>query len=89
MVTRPEEKRLAIAALGTIATAGALEMLVTFAGDPAVAGEACSAIVTLAGRKDLKGVSKEQRQQALQKVVEKSKAAGTKKKAEDLLKALP
>jgi HEAT repeat protein len=87
LVTRPEEKRLAISALDSIATAASLEMLVTFAADPAVAGEACSAIVSIAGKKDLKGVSKQQRQAALQTAVEKSKGA-TKKKAEDLLNAI-
>ena len=88
LVTRAEEKRLAISALGTIETAGALEMLATFAADPAIAEEACLAIVNLAGSKDLKGVSKPQLQKALQAVVDKSKNAKTKKKAEDLLKAV-
>ncbi|MBM4017517.1 MAG: hypothetical protein FJ288_04170 [Planctomycetes bacterium] len=87
LVTRPEEKRLVISALGTIETAGSLEMLVNFAADPALAGEACSAIVGLAEKKDLKGVSRQQLQKALQTAAEKSKGA-PKKKAEDLLKAL-
>ena len=87
LVTRPEEKRLVISALDGIPTAASLEMLVTFAADPAIAGEACSAIVSIAGKKDLKGVSKQQRQAALQTAVEKSKGA-TKKKAEDLLNAI-
>jgi HEAT repeat protein len=88
LVTRAEEKRLAISVLGTIETAGALEMLATFAADPATAEEACLAIVNLAGSKNLKGVSKPQLQKALQAVVDKSKNARTKKKAEDLLKAV-
>jgi hypothetical protein len=88
LITRPEEKRLAISVLGTIGTGGALETLVTFAADPAIAEEACSAIVNLAGRKDLKDASKEQRQKALQTVVEKSKSDATKKKAEDTLKGI-
>jgi len=87
LVTRPEEKRLVISALDGIPTAASLEMLVGFAADPAIAGEACSAIVSIVGKKDLKGVSKQQRQAALQTAVEKSKGA-TKKKAEDLLKAI-
>ncbi|MCX5675518.1 MAG: HEAT repeat domain-containing protein, partial [Planctomycetota bacterium] len=88
LVTRAEEKRLAISALGTIETAGALEMLVTLAADPATAEEACLAIVNLAGSKDLKGVSKPQLQKALQAVVDKSKNAKTKKKAVDMLKTV-
>jgi HEAT repeat protein len=87
LVTRPEEKRLVISALDGIPTAASLEMLVGFAADPATAGEACSAIVSIAARKDLKGISKQQRQAALQAAVDKSKGA-TKKKAEDLLKAI-
>jgi len=88
LATRPEEKRLVISAAGTIGSAGALDILVTLAGDPATSDEACSAILGLLGRKDLKGVSKQQRQKALQTVVEKSKNAGVKKKAEDALKAI-
>jgi len=88
LVTRAEEKRLAISALGTIAAAGALEMLETFAADPAAAEEACSAIVNLAGRKDLKDISKEQRRKALQTAVEKSKTGATKKKAEETLRGI-
>ena len=87
LATRPEEKRLVISAVGTIGTAGALDALVTLAADPGTAEEACSAIVALVARKDLKGVSKQQRQKALQAAVEKSKGA-TKKKAEDALKAI-
>jgi len=88
LLTRPEEKRLAISALGAIGAAGVLERLAAFAEDPAIAEEACSAIVNLAGRRDLKGVSNAERQKALQVVVEKSKNAGTKKKAEDTLKGI-
>jgi hypothetical protein len=88
LATRPEEKRLVISAVGTVGSVGALGMLVTLAGDPATAEEACSAIVSLLGRKDVKGISKAQRQKALQTVIEKSKNAGTKKKAEDELKAI-
>jgi HEAT repeat protein len=86
LIKRPEEKRLAIAAIGGIPTAGALELLVTFAAEPAIAEDACSAIVKLAGG-NLPGVSKEQRQKALQVVVENSTSAETKKKASELLKA--
>ena len=86
LIKRPEERRLAIAAIAGIPTAGALEVLTTFAADPAVAEDACSAIVKLAGG-NLPGVSKEQRQKALQVAIEKSTSDTTKKKAGELLKA--
>jgi HEAT repeat protein len=86
LIKRPEEKRLAIAAIGGIPTAGALGLLATFAAEPAITEDACSAIVELAGGK-LPGVSKEQRRKALQAVVENSTNAETKKQAGELLKA--
>ena len=83
-IERPEEERLAIAVLGGVPTTGALEMLTTFAQDSAVAEEAYSAIVNLAGRGG-PGLSKEQRQKALQTVAEKSKNNGTKRRARQAL----
>jgi len=89
LLTRPEEKRLAISVLGAIASPGSLKPLLTFAADPATAQEACSGVLSLAENKDLKGLPKEERQQALQTVVEKAKSAATRKKAQELLKAIP
>jgi HEAT repeat protein len=86
LIKRPEEKRLAIAAVGAIPNAGVLELLATFAADPAVAEDACSAIVKLAGG-NLPGVSKEQRQKALEVAAEKATSSATRKKAAELLKA--
>ena len=86
LINRPEEKRLAIAAIGGVPTPGALELLVAFAAEPAVAEDACSAIVKLAGS-NLPGVSKEQRQKALQLAVEKATSVATRKKAGELLKS--
>jgi HEAT repeat protein len=88
LAARPEEKRLAISVLGTIASGRALDLLVTFAADPAISEEACSAIVGLAERQDLKDVSKEQRQKALTTAAEQAKTGSTKKKAQTLLKAV-
>jgi HEAT repeat protein len=87
LLKRPEEKRLAIAALDGISTPAALEMLTTFAAEPAIADDACSAILSVTG-KSVEAVPKEQRQKALQLVVENSKSADTKKRAEDLLKKI-
>jgi HEAT repeat protein len=89
LATRPDEKRLAISVLGSIPSARALDLLVTLAEDPETVEEACSAIVGLAERKDLKEASKEQRRKALTAAVEKTKSGPTRKKAQDLLKAIP
>jgi HEAT repeat protein len=90
LMPRPEEKRLAIGVLGGIRTAGSLELLTTLASDPGVAEDACSALVNLAaGDRNLPGASREQRQKALQTVVEKSKNDATRKRAEDRLKRMP
>jgi HEAT repeat protein len=86
LIKRTEEKRLAIGAIGSVPAPGALELLVTFAVEPAIAEDACSAIVKLAGG-NLPGVSKEQRQKALQVAVEKATSGSTRKKAGELLKA--
>jgi len=87
LVNRPEEKRLAIAVLGTVPASGSLELLTTLAADPAVAEEAYSAIVSLAG-KDTQGLSKDQRRGAIQTVLEKSRNRGTRRKAEETLKGI-
>jgi HEAT repeat protein len=87
LIKRPEQMRLAIAAIGAIPNAVVLEMLATFASDAAVAEDACSAIVKLAGG-NLPGVSKEQRQKALEVAVEKATSSATRNKAGELLKAI-
>ena len=87
LIQRPEEKRLAISVVGAIRTAGSLDLLTKFASDAAVAEDACSAIVNISGR-NIQGATREQRQQALQMVIEKSKNDATKKRAEDLLKGV-
>jgi len=86
LIKRPEEKRLAIAVIGIVPAPGAIEMLVAFAEEPAVAEDACSAIVKLAGS-PMPAVSQEQRQKALQVAIDKSTADATKNQARKLLKA--
>jgi len=86
LIKRPDEKRLAIAAIGSVPNARALEMLVTFAAEPDLAEDACSALVKLAAA-PMPAVPQEQRQKALQVVVEKSTSDATKKQARKLLKA--
>jgi HEAT repeat protein len=87
LLKAPEEQRLAIGVIGGIPTDAALELLATFAADPAIADDACSAMVKLAGDK-ASAISKAQRQQALQTVVEKSKQDATREKASALMKAI-
>jgi hypothetical protein len=83
-----QEKRLAISTLSSIPAGGSLAALDKFAADPAIAEEACLAIVNVATAKDLEGASKEVRQKALQSVVEKSKNESTRNKATEALKAI-
>ena len=87
LLKRPEEQRLAIGVIGDTPTAGALELLTAFAAEPAIADDACSTMVKLVGDKG-SGIPKQQRQQALQTVLEKSTQDATKNKARELLKAI-
>lgn len=80
LMNRPEEKRSAIAVVQSVPTAGALEMLVKFAGEPGLTEDACSAIVDVAG-KGTRGVSAESRRVALQAVLDKSKNETTRNRA--------
>jgi len=88
LITRPDETKQAIAALGAIGAPGALERLANFVTDPPVSEEACAAIIALASRGDLKGVSKEQRQKALQAVIDNSRNGRTRQKAQEALKGI-
>jgi len=87
LVQRPEEKRLVIAALEGISTAPALELIMTFAGEPDLVEDASSALLQLAD-KGKEGLTNALRQQAMQLVVAKSKNEETKKKAEKILKGI-
>jgi len=89
LMTRPEDKRLAIAAIGSVPSGGALEILSAFTADPALAEEACSAMVNLAARSDLRDVSREQRLKSLRTVLEKSKVDATRDRARQTLKTIP
>jgi HEAT repeat protein len=86
-INRPEEQRQAIAVLAEAPSVSALELLTTLAGDQAVAEEAYSAMVQIAGQ-DIHGVSKDQRRQVLQTVAEKSRNNGTKQRAQKTLSGL-
>lgn len=86
LVTRPEEKRLAISVLGSIRSGAALERLAEFTEDAAVAEEASSAIVNMFAR-NAAGIPRAPREKALKAVLEKSKSEATKKRAQELLAA--
>ena len=60
----------------------------TLADDPAIAEEACLAIVNVATAQGMQSASKETRQKALQTASDKSKSDATRKKAGDALKAI-
>jgi HEAT repeat protein len=79
-IQRPEEKRAAIATLGGIPSAAALDALLSLAADPALAGDAYSAVVELAST-DLRNSAKEACRKALETVLAKSSDDATKKKA--------
>jgi HEAT repeat protein len=87
-IKRPDEKRLAIATASAFSATGALAVLTDFAADSDVSEEACLAIVNLAAGNKLKDVPKEQRTQALQKVLETARNDATRKKADTALKSI-
>lgn len=87
LLKRTEEKQMAIGLVSGIPTAGALALLSTLAAEPAVADDACAALVQLAG-KDLPGVAKDQRQQALQLVIDKCANEKIKKRAQEVMAKL-
>jgi len=87
LLSRPEEKRSAIAVVQSVPSADALEMLGGFAGESAVAEDACSAIVDLAG-KNMSGVTGEARRLALQTAIDKSANEETRNKAKKALEKI-
>ncbi|MGO8698721.1 MAG: HEAT repeat domain-containing protein [Limisphaerales bacterium] len=87
LLQRPEEKITAIAVLQGISAPQALDLLSNFASEPAVANDACMALVQSAGGKHA-SLSLEQRQKALHLAIQKSTKEETKQKAEEALKNL-
>jgi len=87
LIDRREEKRVAIAVLGTIPADDAMRLLEEMVNDAAVTEEACSALLSLASD-NTGGITKEQRREAVAMVLEKSKNDTTKKMARDLLEKM-
>ena len=85
LVKRSEEKITAIAVLQGIPAAGALSMLENLAAEPAVADDACAALVQSATQ-NKSAIPSVERQKALQVAVQNSTKSETKQKAEDALK---
>jgi len=88
LLQRPEEKTTAIAVLQGIPDPAALELLAGLAAEPAVADDACAALVQAAAQ-NRPSLSTDQRKKALQLALEKSTRPETKQKAEEALKNLP
>lgn len=86
-IKRPEERRQAVSVLGEAPSVSALELLTTLAEDAAVAEEAYSAMVRIAGQ-NIRGISRDQRRQVLQTVTEKSRNAGTRRRARKILSGI-
>jgi len=87
LLHRPEEKITAIAVLQGISAPQALDLLSSFASEPAVANDACQALVQAAAAKQA-SLSLEQRQKALHLAIQKTTKEETKQKAEEALKNL-
>jgi len=87
LLQRPEEKITAIAVLQGIPAPAALDLLAGFASEPAVADDACAALVQ-ASTQSRTSFSIDQRQRALQLALQKSTKEKTKQKAEEALKKL-
>jgi len=87
LLQRPEEKITAIAVLQGIPDPAALDLLAPLASEPAVANDACAALVQAAAQKR-PAISMDQRKQALQLALQKSTKEETRQKAEEALKNL-
>lgn len=87
LARRPEEKITAIAVLQGIPASGALEMLETLAADPAVADDACAALIQSATQ-NKSTLPSDQRQKALQVATRNSTKPETRQKAQEALKGI-
>jgi hypothetical protein len=87
LLQRPEEKITAIAVLQGIPSPAALELLAALTSEPAVADDACAALVQAAAPKRPL-ISTDQRKKALELALQKSTRAETRHKAEDALKSV-
>ena len=84
LLTRAEEKQLAVTVLKSTPCTDGLTLLVNYAGESGVADEACAAIIEVA-RKNQGGISLEDRQKALQTVADNGSSDEVKRKAQEAL----
>jgi HEAT repeat protein len=84
LITRPEEKRLAISVLSAIGTSGSVRPLVAFTSDRAVTEEAANAIFSILA-KNPAGLSADQRRAALEAVADNASNEATRTKAREML----
>jgi HEAT repeat protein len=89
LVQRPEERRLAIAVLANVPRAEALNLLLDYLPDAAVAEEACLAVIGLASRDNLEGGSPDLRRKALQSALDTTENNRTRGRAREALKLVP
>ncbi len=87
LLQRADEKITAIAVLQGIPAPAALELLAAFASEPAVADDACAALVQAAAQ-NRPSITTDQRRKALRLAIQKSTKKETKQKAEEALKKL-
>ena len=86
LTTQADQKRQVIGVLGSLPTAGALELLTNLAADQSVAEEACVTALKLATGRNLADGSRDLRRKALQTIAEKAPTDATKAKATEALK---
>jgi len=86
LATRPQEKRLALGALGGIATAESLALVAPILDEPALAEEAALAAVKIAEK--MKDGKKEEVRAAMEKVVKQAKTREIRDRAAKVLKSL-
>jgi HEAT repeat protein len=84
LMQRPEEKRLAISVVSDAPCGPTVELLKSFAADPALTNDACGALMKFTGKVS-QGLTPEQRREALQFVVEKTSDDALKKRAQERL----
>jgi len=89
LIQRPEERRLAIAVLANVPQAEALNLLLDYLPDAAVAEEACLAVIGLASRDNLAGASPDLRRKALQAALDTTENNRTRGRAREALKLIP
>lgn len=85
LIVQAGEKRFLASVLESIPTPGSIDLLIGLTSDADAVEEAGLALVNTFA-KPVKGISKEQRQTALQTVLDTAKNAATKQKAEALIK---